>query len=62
MPGRFLAAVLERVEPERDQAGGAVGAPDAEDSAFFAQLVVVERIGRQHVPEPCWSDRLRHIG
>ena len=30
-PGRFLAAVLERVKAKRNQAGGAVGTPDAED-------------------------------
>jgi len=47
-PGRFLAAVLERVEAERDKARGIVGAPDAEHAALLAQLVVIERIGRQH--------------
>ena len=46
--GRFLAAVLQRVKPERDEAGGAVGAPDAENAAFLAELVVIERIGGQH--------------
>ena len=44
----FLAAVLQRVEPERDEARRIVGAPDAEDAALLAQLVVIERIGRQH--------------
>ena len=48
--GRFLAAVLERVEAQRDEARGVVGTPDAEHAAFLAELVVVERIGRQHVP------------
>ena len=48
--GGFLAAVLERVEAERDEAGGAVGTPNAENAAFFLELIVVERIGRQHVP------------
>ena len=47
---RFLAAVLKRVEAERDEARRIVGAPDAEDAALLAQLVVVERIGRQHGP------------
>ena len=47
-PGRFLAAMLERVEAERDEARGIVGAPDAENAAFLAQFVVIERIGRQH--------------
>ena len=48
--GRFLAAVLERVQAERDEARGVVGTPNAENPAFLAQLVVIERIGRQHVP------------
>ena len=47
--GRFLAAVLQRMEAERDEAGGAVGAPDSENAAFLAQLVVVELVGGQHV-------------
>ena len=46
--GRFLAAMLQRVEAERDKGRGAVGAPDAEHAAFLAKLVVVERIGGQH--------------
>ena len=56
-PGRFLAAMLERVEAERDEARGVVGAPDAEHAALLAQLVVVERIGRQHVAIPRWLAR-----
>ena len=46
--GRFLAAVLERVKAERDEAGGVFGAPDSENAALLAELVVVERVGRQH--------------
>ncbi len=46
--GRFLAAVLQRVEAERDEAGSGFGAPDSENAALLAQLVVVERIGGQH--------------
>ena len=46
--GGFLAAMLERVEAERDEAGGAFGAPDSENAALLAELVVIERIGRQH--------------
>jgi len=60
--GRFLAAVLESVEPERDEAGRIVRAPNSENAALFAQLVVVERIGRQH---RCWPHPEacpRHIG
>ena len=51
---RFLAAMLQRVQAERDEARRIVGAPDAEHAALLAQLVVIERIGRQHVrvPEP----------
>src|SRR5437762_880971 len=44
----FLAAVLQRVQPKRDEARRIFGAPDPEDAALLAQLVVVERIGRQH--------------
>jgi hypothetical protein len=46
--GCFLAAVLQRVEAERDEAGGSVSAPDSENSALLAELVVVEWVGRQH--------------
>ena len=62
---RFLAAVLERVQAERDEARRIVGTPDAEDAALLAQLVVVERIGRQHVtsvPEPARRPCAGHIG
>ncbi len=50
--GGFLAAMLQRVEAERDEARGVVGAPDAENAALLVQLVVVERIGGQHCPRP----------
>ena len=40
MSGGFLAAVLQRMEAERDEARRIVGAPDAEDAALLAQLVV----------------------
>jgi hypothetical protein len=49
---RFLAAVLQRVEPQCDEARRMVGTPDSENAALLAQLVVIERIGRQHVPGP----------
>ena len=49
---RFLAAVLQRVKAERDETRRIVGTPDAEDAALLAQLVVVERIGRQHAQFP----------
>jgi hypothetical protein len=34
----FLAAMLERVEAERDEARCALGAPDSENAALFASL------------------------
>jgi hypothetical protein len=40
--------MLERVEPERDEARCSLGTPDSEDAALFLELVVVERVGRQH--------------
>ena len=49
MPGGLLAAMLERVEAERDQRRGAVRAPDAEDAAFLAQLVGIEWVCGKHV-------------
>jgi hypothetical protein len=46
----FLAAMLQGVEPERDEARRIVGTPNPENAALLAQLIVVERIGRQHSP------------
>ena len=40
--GRFLAAMLERVQAERVRAAASGMAEDAEDAAFLAQLVTVE--------------------
>ena len=37
--GGFLAAMLQRMKPERDEARGIIGTPDAENPALFAQLV-----------------------
>ena len=39
---RLLAAVLQRVQAERDEVRGLLHADDAEDAALLAQLVVVE--------------------
>jgi len=64
-PRGFLPAVLERVQPEGDEARRIVGAPDAEDSALLVQLVIIERIGRQHafwVPGHLCASVARHIG
>ena len=38
--GRFLPAMLEGMEPERDEARCIVGTPDAEHAALLAELVV----------------------
>ena len=59
--GGFLSAMLQRVQPERDERGGPVRAGHTEDAALLAQLVVVERIGGQHRrARRCW--RVGHIG
>ena len=39
--GGFLAAMLERVEPERDQRSGALHLGHAEDAALLAELVPI---------------------
>ncbi len=44
----LLAAVLQRVKPKCNNRRRRVGAPDTENAAFLAQLVVVKRIGGQH--------------
>src|SRR3546814_9975288 len=51
--------MLQCVEAERDHRSGAVGAMDAEDAALLAELVVVERMGRQHDDPGCWSGNWR---
>jgi hypothetical protein len=56
---RFLATMLERVKPKRNEARCALGVPDSEDAALFAQLVVVERVGRQHVRGESISEGLK---
>jgi len=45
----FLSTVLQSMQPQRDNRGGAVGAMNTKDAALLAELVVVERVGRQHV-------------
>src|SRR5262245_23059905 len=42
--GRFLAAMLERVQPERRDRGGVRVAEHAEDAALLTQPVVVETV------------------
>ena len=47
--GRFLPAVLQRVQAERGDRRRTVGPIDADDAAFFVQVIVLPRIGGQHV-------------
>ncbi len=48
-PRRLLPAMLERVEPERNQGRRrSVGAGHAEHPALLAQMVVVEGMGGEH--------------
>src|SRR3546814_2065413 len=54
----FLPAMLERVEAERDHRGGAVGAAYTKNAALLAELVVVERMGRQHDAPARWGRQL----
>ncbi len=48
-PGRFLTAVLQCVKAQRNHRGSAFGIVNAKDTAFLAQLVVIEGIGGEHV-------------
>src|SRR5512139_2873125 len=61
-PGGFLATMLKGVEAECNETRGAIGAPDSEYAALLAELVVVERIGRQHDFFARIPDVWRHIG
>ena len=47
-PRRLLAAVLQRVQAERDQRGGTVIAVDADNAALLVQFVVIEWVGGEH--------------
>ncbi len=42
----FLSAMLQGMQAEGRQSGGAFGTPDAKDGAFLMEMVVVEREGR----------------
>src|SRR5579883_2483648 len=49
--GRFLSAVLQRMQPERRQ-GARVGvSPNPEDAAFLVETIRFRIAGRQH-PRP----------
>ena len=63
-PRRLLTAVLQRVEPEIREVGDVLaGVEDAEDAAFFMQVLVVEMLGervRQVHREPLHTLRGAH--
>jgi len=46
---RLLAAMLKRVQSQRDDRGRRLGIVYAKDAALFAQLVVIEWIGGEHL-------------
>ncbi len=48
--GRFLAAMLQRMQAKRRQRRRFGMAEDAEHPAFLVQVIVVERIGDEHAP------------
>ena len=47
-PSRFLTAMLQGVETKRNDGRRRIAAPDAEDAAFLAEFIVVERMCRDH--------------
>src|SRR5260370_35872268 len=47
-PGGFVAAMLERVQAERNQRGGVGMAVNPEEAAFLGQMVVIVGIGCEH--------------
>jgi len=49
---RFLAAMLQRVQAKRDHCGCINGTAHTENTALFAQLVVVKRMSADHVARP----------
>ena len=53
--------MLERMKPERDHRRG-VSAPQTENAALFAQLIVVERMGGEHGASGAGVVHAGHIG
>ena len=47
-PGGFLSAMLQGMKPERDNRRGGVGTPNAKHTTFLAELIVIERVCREH--------------
>ncbi|MGH6634208.1 MAG: hypothetical protein ACREB0_12655 [Sphingopyxis sp.] len=45
----FLSTVLQGMKPQRDYRGGAIRAMNTKYAALLAELVVIKRVGRQHV-------------
>jgi hypothetical protein len=65
-PGGFLAAMLERMQAERDERCCRFGAPHTEDTALLAQFIVicnyVERVRREQAAGPLSASGAAHIG
>ncbi len=55
----FLSAMLQGVQPQRDHRGCTFGVVNTEDSAFLAQLVIIEGIGGEHVQIESRMPKLR---
>ena len=58
----FLAAVLQGVQAQRDDRGGAVGAMNTKDAALLAEFVVVERVCGEHDGPAARAVTGAHIG
>jgi hypothetical protein len=48
---RFLAAMLERMEPENGVGRDFLDTVNADNAALFLELVVVEGVRREHGPD-----------
>jgi len=51
--GGFLAAMLKGVKAENGVSGSFIDAVDAYNPALFLEMVVVEGVRREHVPDRC---------
>jgi hypothetical protein len=49
----FLSPMLERVQAKGGVNVGFVGAENAENRAFFLQMIIVKRVGRYQTHNPC---------
>ena len=50
--GRFLATMLERMQPQRRMGGRIAVAVDAKDPALFVEVIVFERVRPTHFVNP----------